>query len=236
MPANDMSLALNGSIAGKRTFDTASRGPLTFRMRSGLPGMLSDTMTRAPLFSLISLTCEPPLPMMIEASWVTIKHRICMLAAGCAPDVDWDVLGAAEVVAEDSPVGSVPEGASPLPVADAFSADGDGVDAAVSSTDCGASMRADAETETDESFVRESSDVAPVLARLCLGWSASEGERDRLRVASASGMVSIQFLKVPGREGLSVRERVWEGCVGVCGWAWALEWGSVDGEVGDARG
>lgn len=50
------------------TLDTASRGPLTLRMRSGLPGMLSETMTRAPLFSRISFTCEPPFPMMMEAS------------------------------------------------------------------------------------------------------------------------------------------------------------------------
>ena len=38
--------------------------------------------------------------------------------------------------------------------------------------------------------------MAPVLARLCLGWSLSEGERERLRVLSASGMI---------------REQVWSG-------------------------
>jgi len=60
----------------RRTFETASRGPLTFRIRSGLPGILSETITRAPLFSRISLTWAPPLPMMIDASWVTMRHRI----------------------------------------------------------------------------------------------------------------------------------------------------------------
>lgn len=32
-------------------------------------------------------------------------------------------------------------------------------------------------------------EVAPVLARLCLGWSVSEGERDLFRVESGSGMI-----------------------------------------------
>lgn len=50
------------------TLDTASKGPLTLRIRSGLPGMLSDTMTFAPLFSLISFTCAPALPIIIDAS------------------------------------------------------------------------------------------------------------------------------------------------------------------------
>ena len=51
-------------------------------IRSGLPGILSETITRAPLFSLISLTWDPPFPMIIEASWVTIRHLIWMLAEG----------------------------------------------------------------------------------------------------------------------------------------------------------
>ena len=42
--------------------------------------MLSDTMTRAPLFSLISLTCEPPFPIMMDASWVTMRQRMCICA------------------------------------------------------------------------------------------------------------------------------------------------------------
>ena len=66
----------------EHTFETASRGPLTFKILSGLPGMLSDTMTRAPLFSRISLTCDPPLPMMMDASCVTMRHRMWMLADG----------------------------------------------------------------------------------------------------------------------------------------------------------
>ena len=45
-----------GETGHGRTLETASRGPLTLRMRSGLPGILSETMTRAPLFSLISFT------------------------------------------------------------------------------------------------------------------------------------------------------------------------------------
>lgn len=61
--------------------------------------MLSDTITRAPLFSRISLTCEPPLPMMMDASWVTMRQRICMLAAGADED-EAELLGAAEVVAD----------------------------------------------------------------------------------------------------------------------------------------
>ena len=60
------------------TLDTASSGPLTFRMRSGFPGMLSDTITRALLLSLISFTCVPFLPMIIEASCVTMRHLMWM--------------------------------------------------------------------------------------------------------------------------------------------------------------
>ena len=66
----------NGSPSTGLTFETASSGPLTFNILSGFPGILSDTITRAPLFSLISLTCAPPLPMIMEASWVTIKQRM----------------------------------------------------------------------------------------------------------------------------------------------------------------
>ena len=56
--------------------------------------MLSDTVTLAPLFSLISLTCEPPRPMMMEASWVTIKHLIWMFAEGVEFEGAWmDVHG-----------------------------------------------------------------------------------------------------------------------------------------------
>ena len=99
-------------------------------MRPGLPGMLSETMTRAPLFSLISLTWDPPLPMIIDASWVTMRQRMWILAAGGAEAVE--LVGAADVVAEASPRASAP---SP----DARSAESDGtpfasgVDAAVSS-------------------------------------------------------------------------------------------------------
>lgn len=83
-----------------RTLETASRGPLTLRMRSGLPGMLSETMTRAPDFSLISLTWEPAFPMMMDASWVTMRQRMWMCAegggGGGGPDEDdgWPVVAA----------------------------------------------------------------------------------------------------------------------------------------------
>lgn len=83
-----------------KTLETASRGPLTLRMRSGLPGMLSETMTRAPDFSLISLTCEPALPMMMDASCVTMRQRMWMWAegggGGGGPDEDdgWPELAA----------------------------------------------------------------------------------------------------------------------------------------------
>lgn len=128
--------------------------------------------------------------MMIDASWVTIKHRIWMPAAG-APEDDAEALGAAEVVAEEPSAPASPgKGTSPLNAAAALSSDGDGVDAAVSSTAGGWSMRTSCRAEA-RLLVCASSDVAPVLARLSLGWSASEGERDRLRVVSASGMVVI---------------------------------------------
>jgi hypothetical protein len=114
------------------TLDTASKGPLTFRIRSGFPGILSETMTLAPLFSRISLTCAPPLPMMMEASWVTIRQRICILAAGAAAlDPDAELLGAADVVADESP--STSPGASPALAAFSDAWEGDGVEAAVSS-------------------------------------------------------------------------------------------------------
>lgn len=77
---------------------------------------------------------------------------------------------------------------------------GDGVEAAVpeSSTAARASTL-ESEAEWDilacESLP---SDVAPVLARLCFGCSESEGERDLLRVESASGMV-VSFSDSSGR-------------------------------------
>ena len=71
-------------------------------MRSGFPGMLSETMTLAPLFSRISLTCEPPFPMMMDASWVTMRQRIWMVAEGGA-DAPAAPAGPAAVVAESPP-------------------------------------------------------------------------------------------------------------------------------------
>ena len=198
--------------------------------------MLSETMTRAPLFSRISFTCDPPLPMMMDASWVTIKHRMCMFAAGTVDD-DPDALGAAEVVTEEpsaaaSPVG----GASALAAVDLLSASG--VEAAVSSTAGGWSMRTSGRPATD-SRVCASSDVAPVLALLCLGWSASEGERDRLRVVSASGMVVISVFH-SSAELRACQQCAQDGRVGeevvVVDDGWVLEWGRVDGKVGDVRG
>lgn len=40
-------------MATRLTFATASRGPETLRIRSGFPGMDSETVTRAPDFSCI---------------------------------------------------------------------------------------------------------------------------------------------------------------------------------------
>ena len=77
-------------------------------MRSGLPGMLSETMTRAPLFSLISLTWDPPLPIIIDTSWVTMRQRMWILAAGGGEAVE--LPGTADVVEEASPHASAPVG------------------------------------------------------------------------------------------------------------------------------
>ena len=44
--------------------------------------MLSETITRALLLSLISFTCEPFLPMIIDASCVTMRHLMWMWAEG----------------------------------------------------------------------------------------------------------------------------------------------------------
>lgn len=73
------------------TFATASKGPETFRIRSGFPGMDSDTVTlafdlsypvsyilteRGCKLTLISLTCAPARPIITLASPVTIKLLI----------------------------------------------------------------------------------------------------------------------------------------------------------------
>jgi hypothetical protein len=73
------------------TFATASNGPETFRIRSGFPGIDSDTVTLAFDLSyssavsrqnesceltLISLTCAPARPIITLASPVTIKLLI----------------------------------------------------------------------------------------------------------------------------------------------------------------
>lgn len=126
-----------------------------------------------------------------------------MLADGAAVD-DVDVLGAPEVIAFDSPDASG-GGASPVVAGTSLSAEGDGVDAAVSSAARRLSIRWSlrAEAAEREALVCASSDVAPVLALLCFGWSASEGERDRLRERSASGMVpSLVFFSAQARKGL----------------------------------
>lgn len=62
--------------------------------------MLSDTMTRAPLFSRISLTWDPPFPMMMDASWVTIKQRMWMLAEGAGACALVEEEGSPDVVTE----------------------------------------------------------------------------------------------------------------------------------------
>ena len=172
--------------AKEYTLETASRGPLTLSIRSGLPGMLSETITRAPLFSRISLTWEPPLPMIMEASWVTIRHRIWMLAVGAGGEVAED--GSPEVVAASLPslalssfLASAPfevgvdEVVSPpwmVPVCDA---------SIIVTSDAWGTLLADGPSRA----------YAPVLARLWFFFcSESDGERDLLRVDS-SGMVVI---------------------------------------------
>ena len=102
--------------------------------------MLSETMTRAPLFSLISLTCEPPFPIMMEASCVTIRQRIWMFAeGGGGAEEDPAPLGAPEVVAPSPPSPAEP-GREVSMAGRSGIWDGDGVDAAVSSTAEVASM------------------------------------------------------------------------------------------------
>ena len=102
-----------------------------------------------------------------------------MLAAGAEPEPEPP--GAAEAVAE-SPRDSE---ASPEVVASEGPL-ASGVEAAVSSAR-GSIFTSPATTE--EWLERWESFEMPVLARLCLGWSLSEGDRERLRVTSASGMV-----------------------------------------------
>lgn len=87
--------------------------------------MLSETITRAPLFSLISFTCDPAFPMIIDASWVTMRQRMWMFAAGGAPP---ELLGTAVVMAGAS--GLSPDARSPESEGLPFAS---GVDAAVSS-------------------------------------------------------------------------------------------------------
>lgn len=53
-------------------------------IRSGLPGTASVIVTLAPLLSRISLTFFPCFPMMILASWVTMRARIWIEAAAVA--------------------------------------------------------------------------------------------------------------------------------------------------------
>lgn len=55
-------LGVNGHVADdmveRLTLATASSGPETFKIRSGLPGMDSETVTRDPDFSCLSQLCE----------------------------------------------------------------------------------------------------------------------------------------------------------------------------------
>lgn len=146
------------------------------------------------------------------------------VGGGGALDVDAEPLAAAE--AESAPPSPV---APPVLEATGFAPStftagcvGDGVDAAVSPTDGGttsmaAKSRVGAVPEAVDceaalvvcaaSF--EEAAVAPVLGRLCLGCSASDGERDLLRVESASGMAGHTDTQV--QRGFSE----------VRGWGWA---------------
>ena len=157
--------------------------------------MLSDTTTRAPLFSRISLTCAPALPIIMDASCVTIKQRmlICAVGGEAAPGaVDED--GAAEVVADPdlSPFPTIevlllsPE-ASSLSFSEWFELGVERLSSLVtaSASDMFMSGAAVAELET---WASSDGFAAPVFARLVLCCSPSEGERDRFRFESASGM------------------------------------------------
>jgi len=161
--------------------------------------------------------------------------------------------GSPEVVAEldfptpsASPVGLFPsaEGSS-LGLSERF----EGVDAAVSLTAVGASAivtSVAAErggTEVEVLLVGESSEVdaVPVLARLwCFCCSVSDGDRDRLRFASASGMANLvygYFLKVRriGRFKacyVGGERRLGIGILNKVVWS---DGGSGDGGEGDAR-
>lgn len=145
--------------------------------------MLSETITRAPLLSLISLTCEPPFPIIIDASWVTIKHRIWIVAEGAA-------------VAEDEEDCSEELVASPSLASVGLLDCCPGVEEAsrLSSVFIVTSfVAAGRKAEPVAVFAGESSEVdaAPVLALLCcFCWSLSEGDRDRLRLESASGIAN----------------------------------------------
>ena len=161
--------------------------------------MLSDTITRAPLFSRISLTCDPPFPMMMDASWVTIRQRMWMLAEGaeaCAPAED---KGSPDVVTEE-----------PFPPREEFLLSSDfpplvwpllepGVDPVLSSAPTAASVIVTS-TQGMWGLAPGSSfetGAMPVLARLCcFGGSLSDGERDLLRLVSGSGIANLVYCTV----------------------------------------
>ncbi len=141
-----------------------------------------------------------------------------MLAEG-APELEVDPPGAAEVVTEEASALPSPAAGASVPSAFPGFSDADGVDAAVSSTDDGASIvmsrivgAVDA-VPCDGLACATSFEVAPVFARLCFGWSASEGERDLLRVVSASGMVAILVVFRGGPVSKVHGAKVWEGLV-----------------------
>lgn len=123
-----------------------------------------------------------------------------MLAEG-GPDAEPELEGGPDMMAAErpSPPPSPEWSSSPL-ILSAPLALGDGVEAAVSSMDvCGSMLASLMEAKGGSLAGRECGsessecDVAPVLARLCFGWSVSEGERDLFRVESSSGMIRFQF-------------------------------------------
>jgi hypothetical protein len=127
---------------------------------------------------------------------------MCIIAEGAGADVDEE--GSPDVVAE--PDLSFREGLlafledSSLCCLPWFES---GVDAALSSAGAPSAsvivMSAEADFEAESAAPAGASseeNAVPVLARLCCLWvSLSEGERDRLRLESASGMANLVHSK-----------------------------------------
>ncbi len=143
----------------------------------------------------------------MEASCVTIKHRIWICAVGGEDDVVVvDADGAAEVVAE-SDLSPFPRAevlllsleASSLGFSDWFELVVDETLSSLLAT--GASVMLKSGAAVAELGSRASSDGfgTPVFGRLFLCCSLSEGERERFRFVSASGIYDDSICGVRGQ-------------------------------------